>query len=138
MKLFICILFSSLMLSAADSKPEKEVLGAMDAYKMALIHKDGAALDKLLSSDLAYVHSGGQLESKADVIKSITSGKSIVEAIDFSDTSVRFYGKTALVRGNVDLFHSKTNIVHMNVLHIWVNGPQGWQMVSRQATRYIK
>jgi hypothetical protein len=138
MKLLICILFSSLMLSAADSKPEKDVLAAMDAFKMALIHKDGAALDKLLSSDLAYVHSGGQFETKADVIKAITSGKSIVEAIDFSDTTVRFYGKTALVRGNVDLFHSKTNIVHMNVLHVWVNGPQGWQMVSRQATRLIK
>jgi len=107
----------------------------MDAYKDAMIHKDGAALERLLSNDLTYIHSGGKLETKADVIQSIISGKTIVEAIDFSDTAVRFYGKTALVRGKVDLWHSKTNIVHMNVLHVWVKGPQGWQMVARQATR---
>jgi len=42
------------------------------------------------------------------------------------------------VRGRVDLYHSATNIVHMNVLHVWERGPQGWQMVARQATRLTK
>jgi ketosteroid isomerase-like protein len=139
MKKIVWILFSTLVLSAAPtgSKSEQEVLAAMDAYKDAMIHKDGATLDKLLSPDLTYTHSGGQLETKADVIKSITSGKTIVEAIDFSDTTVRLYGNIALVKGKVDLYHSKTNIVHMNVLHVWMKGPQGWQMVARQATRLI-
>jgi ketosteroid isomerase-like protein len=139
MKILVSILFSTLILSAAPatSKDDKEVLAAMDAYKEAMIHKDGAALDKLLSNDLTYTHSGGQLETKADVIKSITTSKTIVEALDFSDTSVRMYGNVALVKGKVDLWHSKANIVHMNVLHVWVKGPQGWQMVARQATRLI-
>ena len=137
MKKIVCILFSALLLSAEGSKADKEVLAAMDAYKEAMIHKDGAALDKLLSNDLAYTHSGGQHETKADVIKSITAGKTIIEALDFSDTSVRLYGNVALVKGKVDLYHSKTNIVHMNVLHVWVKGPQGWQMVARQATKLM-
>jgi ketosteroid isomerase-like protein len=133
------IFLASLVLSAAsiDPKSDKEILAAMDAYKEAMTHKDGAALEKLLSSDLMYTHSGGQFETKADVIKSISSGKTIVEKIDFSDTTVRIYGKTALVKSKVDLYHSSTNIVHMNVLHVWVKGPQGWQMVARQATRLI-
>jgi Domain of unknown function (DUF4440) len=133
------IFLASLVLSAAsiDPKSDKEILAAMDAYKEAMTHKDGAALEKLLSSELMYTHSGGQFETKADVIKSISSGKTIVEKIDFSDTTVRIYGKTALVKSKVDLYHSSTNIVHMNVLHVWVKGPQGWQMVARQATRLI-
>lgn len=139
MKTLVSILFSTVILAAAPatSKDEKEVLAAMDAYKDAMIHKDGAALDKLLSNDLTYTHSGGQHETKADVIKSITAGKTIIEALDFSDTSVRLYGNVALVKGKVDLYHSKTNIVHMNVLHVWVKGSQGWQMVARQATRLM-
>ena len=139
MKILVSILFSTLLVAAAPatSKDDKEVLAAMDAYKEAMIHKDGAALDKLLSNDLTYTHSGGQHETKADVIKSITAGKTIIEALDFSDTSVRLYGNVALVKGKVDLYHSKTNIVHMNVLHVWVKGPQGWQMVARQATRLM-
>ena len=136
MKKIICILFSSLVLFAASGgQAEKEVLEAMNVYKEAMIHKDGAALEKLLSSDLTYVHSGGQLETKSDVIKAITSGKTIVERIDFTGTTVRFYGNTALVKCNVDLWHSKTDTRHMNVLHIWTKGGNGWQMVARQATR---
>jgi hypothetical protein len=138
MKTFLSILLLTAAIGSAakmDSKAEQEMLGAMDAYKNAMIHKDGAALDKLLATELTYTHSQGQEETKADVIKSITSGKTIVERMDYSNMTVRFLGKTALVKGRVDLYHSSTNIVHMNVLHVWVAGPHGWQMVARQATR---
>jgi hypothetical protein len=137
MNKLVWITLSTLALSAApiDSKGDKEVLAAMEEYKEAMTHKDGPALDKLLSNDLTYTHSGGQQETKADVIKSITTGKTIVERIDFSNTTVNFYGEIALVKGKVDLYHSSANIVHMNVWHVWVKGPQGWQTVARQATR---
>jgi ketosteroid isomerase-like protein len=136
LKTLVGILVTALCLAAATGpKADQEVLAAMDAFKDALIHRDGAALGRLLSDDLAYTHSAGQFQTKAELIESITSGKSIIERIDYSNTTVRFYGNTALVRGNVDLYHSKTNIVHMNVLHVWVKSPQGWQLVARQATR---
>ena len=136
-KLLWIALLSSFALAAASSDPTagKDVMAAMDAYKNALIHKDAAVLQKLLGDDLTYIHSGGQHETKADVLKGITSGKTIIERIEMSDTAVRFYGKTALVQGRVDLWHSATNIVHMNVLHVWIKGPQGWQLVARQATK---
>jgi ketosteroid isomerase-like protein len=136
-KLLSITLLATLALAAASTDPtaEKDVMAAMDAYKNAMIHKDPAVLQKLLSEDLTYIHSAGQHETKADVLKGITSGKTIIERIDFTDTTVRFYGKTALVQGRVDLYHSATNIVHMNVLHVWVKGPQGWQLVARQATK---
>ena len=107
----------------------------MDAYKAAMIQRDGKALDRLLSDDLAYTHSGGQFQNKTAVIDSIINKKTTIERMEFADTTVRFYGNVALVKGKVDLWHSPTTIVHMNILHVWVKRPQGWQMVSRQATR---
>lgn len=121
--------------AAVAADPKAEVSAAMEALKKAMIAKDGATLDKLLSDDLMYTHSAGQFETKAQFMKSIVSGKSIVERLDYFDTVVRVYGNTALVKGGVDLYHSKTNIVHMNILHVWVKGPDGWKMVARQATR---
>ena len=61
-KKLVVIFVGALILSAApiDPKGDKEVLAAMDAYKEAIIRKDGAALGKLLADDLAYTHSGGQ------------------------------------------------------------------------------
>ncbi len=136
MKTIFLLLIGSLILCAAE--PEKQVAEAMEAFKQALIHRDGAALGRLLHDDLQYTHSGGQFENKADVIKAITSGKSIIEKLEFSETTVRVYGSTALYKGRVDLYHSATNVVPMNVLHVWVNGPGGWKLVARQATRLPK
>ena len=140
MKKWICILLFTTFLSAASTEPkaEKEVLAAMDAWKQATIKKDGAALDKLLHPDLTYSHSSAMNQTKDEVIKSVTTGKASVESITFSDTTVRVYGKTALVKGKVDIVNNtdgKSSPAHLNILHVWVKGPQGWQMVARQATR---
>src|ERR1700730_2787741 len=104
----ILIAVSTLSADSPTGNLQKEVLAAMETYKNGMIQKDGAALDKVLSPDLTYTHSGGEFQTKADVIKSITSGKMVIERIEFSDTAVRVYGNTALVKGRVDLWHSPT------------------------------
>ena len=112
----------ALAFAADDPKAEKELLAVMDAYKDAMIHNNAAVLEKLLRDDLSFVHSGGQLEGKSDVLKSVTTGKNVITRMEFSDSSVRIYGNTAMVKCRVDLWHSETNIVHMNVLHAWGQG----------------
>jgi len=135
-KLFwIVPMVAGLVLAATNAAAEKEILGVMETYKDAMIHNNAAVLEKLLHEDLTFVHSAGQLERKADVMKSVTTGKNVIIRMEFSDSSVRTYGNTALVRCRVDLWHSETNIVHMNVLHAWVKTPDGWQLAARQATR---
>jgi ketosteroid isomerase-like protein len=137
MKRLACLVLSAVALTAAsnDPKMEKDVLAAMESFRQAMIHNDAATLQKLLSDDLSYVHSAGQNETKADVLKSVTTGKNVITKMEFSDSSVRIYGNTALVKCRVDLWHSDTNIVHMNILHAWVKGAGGWQLAARQATR---
>lgn len=140
MKKWMWLLLSASVLSAAgsESKGEKEVLAAMDAWKQATIKKDKAALEKLLHDDLSYTHSSGKNETKADVIKSVTAGPSTVEAITFTANTVRVYGNTALVKGKVDITNNtagKRATSNLDILHVWMKGAQGWQMVGRQAIR---
>jgi len=139
MKRLLCILLPALALTAtaSDPKAEKQILAIMDTYKDAMIHNNAEVLGKLLHDDLTFVHSGGQVQTKADVLQSVTSGKNVITRMEFSDSGVRFYGNTALVKCRVDLWHSDTNIVHMNILHVWINGARGWQLAARQATRLI-
>lgn len=129
------VLLAGLAVLSAASSEEADVMAAMNVYKNALIQKDGAALNRILSPDLLYTHSGGQFETKKDVVASITGGKTTIQKVEFSDTTVHLYGNTALVKTRVDLWHSDKEIVHMSVLHVWVKGPSGWQMVARQATK---
>jgi ketosteroid isomerase-like protein len=137
---WMLVLFCAVVLSAAspDPKTEKEVLSAMEAYKQAMMKKDAAALSKILSDDLTYTHSSNLHQDKAAVLASLT-GNTVVEAIDFRDVTIRVYGNTALVKGDVDFRNNAAGVVtvsKLNVLHVFVKGPQGWQLVARQATRY--
>ena len=138
MRRLVCILLWALSLQAAsnDPKVEKEILATMDAYKEAMIHNDTATLDKLLSDDLAFTHSHGEFQNKAAVLKSATGPQHILR-MEFSNTTVKIYGNTALVKGRVDLWHPDV-VVHMDVLHVWINGPKGWQLAARQATLLAK
>jgi ketosteroid isomerase-like protein len=138
MKRLVYALLLALSLRAAtdDAKAEKEVLAAMDAYKEAMIHNDIATLDKLLGDDLAFTHSHGEFQNKAAVLKSSQPPQHIMR-MEFSNTSVKVYGNTALVKGRVDLWHPDS-VVHMDILHVWISRPAGWQLVARQATLLAK
>jgi ketosteroid isomerase-like protein len=137
---WILFLLSGLSLFAAPPDPQvvKEVMAASDAWKLAMMKKDPAGLQKLLHEDLIYSHSSGMVQTKADVIKATTTGKGVIEAMDFSETTVRVYGNMALIRANLDMRNAtdgKATVSHTNCLHVWLKGPTGWQMVSRQATQ---
>jgi ketosteroid isomerase-like protein len=137
---WMLFLLPAAILSAAnpDPKTEKEIMATMEAYKQALMKKDAAALSKILSDDLVYTHSSNLHENKTAVIESL-KGNTVVEGIDFKDLKVRVYGNAAVVVGDVDFKNNAGNgatVAKLNVLHVLVKGPQGWQLVARQATRY--
>jgi Domain of unknown function (DUF4440) len=133
MKILLCVLCSLVSFAATPDKPqvEKELLAAMDAYRDAITHNDTAALQRILGDGLLFTHSHGEFQDKAAVLKSAT-GKPHITRMEFSNTTVRVYGDTALVKCKVDLWHP--DVVHMDILHVWVRGPNGWQLVGRQAT----
>ena len=139
MKMWIIALLSGLTLAAAQPDPNaaKEVTAASDALKQAMMKKDAAGMQKLLHEDLIYSHSNGRSQNKADVIKT-TLGPTVIEAMDFSDVVTLVWGNTAVIRANVEMRNGsggKSTTNHLNVLHVWLKGPGGWQLVGRQATQ---
>ena len=119
-------------LSAAD--PKADVLSAVESWKQAVLKKDATALDRLLHPDLTYSHSDARTESKADILKALSN----TQSIKIGESSVRVYGKTALVKGPmefVNVTNGKPATISLNVLQVWLKGPKGWQLVARQSTR---
>ena len=120
------------------AEPKEEVLTAMENWRKAMIAKDGGALDKLYAPDLSYTHSSGKNETKAEAIAAIVNGKNKTGKIELADTTVRVYGKTALVKGKVSITAStdgKQTVSNLNILHVWVKNSAGWQLTARQAIR---
>jgi ketosteroid isomerase-like protein len=140
-KLIVLLLAGVAVLPAAppDAKAEKEVMAAMNAWKQAVVKKDRPALEKIYHPDLSYGHSSGLVENKEQAIQHIVGSKGSYEEVDLADMSFRTYGNIALVSGKVTIHErgadGKMQIIPLSVLHVWIKGPQGWQMVGRQSTR---
>ena len=146
MKSFISTVLVALVLSAApsyaappsDPKAEKEVMAAMEAWRQAIMKKDGAALAKLYHEDIRYGHSSGLVEDKKTAVNHIVTTKVDYAAVDLIDTQISVHGNFALVNGRVNykqVTDAKATDIKLHVLHVWVRTPQGWQMIGRQSTR---
>jgi ketosteroid isomerase-like protein len=140
MKISIPVILIAIVgaIAVSAQTPDKDVLAAMDRWKQGMIQKDRAGLEKILRDDLIFSHSDGHTWTKAELVDSVMSGKTNIDSMEFSDIAVRVYGDTALMRCRIDLTSSangKSSAAHVNVLHVLLKGPQGWQLLVRQATK---
>ena len=112
MKQFVLLLAGAISLLAADMNPDaRQVMAAMESFKKAMIGRDKATLDKLLSDDLMYVHSAGQVETKEHFIDVIGSGKSITEKLEFTDPMEPTREKSVLAQGRKKKAKVETKIL---------------------------
>ena len=146
MKTLVSVMVTALVVSVAstyaappgDPQAEKEVMAAMEAWRQALMKKDGAGLARLYHEDIRYGHSSGLVEDKKTAVNHIVTTKADYASVDLIDTKVSVQGNFALVNGRVNykqVTDGKATDVKLHVLHVWVRTPQGWQMIGRQSTR---
>jgi len=125
--------------TAFPAEPKAEVktavLAAEQKWVDAVIHGDGAALEKLMAPDILYTHSSAMSQTRAEFIKAATSGSTKYTAIDFSDVVVRQYGRTAIITHKAVFKTVQNGETHLFVGEVWAEQNGGWQMVSRQATK---
>lgn len=122
----------------ADDKKKNEasVAAAVEAFRVAMHNSDTAAFEKLCSDALSYGHSGGKVETKADVIAAAASRKSVWKTITFSDVTNKVTGDEAISRfmltGQTES-NGKTNDIKIGVLMVWREEKDQWKLLARQA-----
>jgi len=110
----------------------------MNTWREAMIARDRAVLEALYAPGLSYTHSTGKQENKAEAIEAVVNGKDRIESIELTGTSVSVYGTTALVKTKLIMRMNSggtVNTLTLDVLHVWIRNPSGWQMVARHALR---
>lgn len=130
----ILVLISSAFAGTVNPADEKAVLAAEKQYADAMVKGDAATLGKLLAEDLSYTHSNALMETKSDVLKAITSGKTKYKSIDFKSDKVRQYGDTVITNHEM-VFTQPDRATKVYVTMVWVKQNGSWQLVQRQATR---
>lgn len=124
---------------AANSALE-QVAQKVEALRLAMINADAKALTSLSSPQLSYGHSGGHVETQAEFVDKIVSGRSDFVEIALNNQSISVAGDVALVRHDLD---AKTNDagkgpgeVHLGVLLVWQKQKGEWKLLARQAFKY--
>jgi ketosteroid isomerase-like protein len=120
--------------------PEDSIKQAEKEWASAVVKKDYAVLDRVLADDLAYTHSNGRLDSKADYIESLRNGKQTYDAAEHQSIDVRLISKdVALVRARLRMTAASAGQTatpaDFSVLRVYQLKNGRWQMVGHQSAR---
>jgi hypothetical protein len=99
---------------------------------------DFAAMDKLFSQDLVYIHTSSVLDNKASYIESMRSGTVKYKVMRRSEVTVRALGCMAIINGigNYDVRVKDNDInVVLRFTSIWHKKDNALEFISWQSTR---
>ena len=123
-------------MASTQTGKEGAISAAVEAWRKAMIAADKSALDKLTAAELSYGHSSGRLETKAEFIEAIVTGKSGFSAIELAGQTVNVVDKIAIVRHTFNATRRKEgDMVKLFNLTIWMQQQDQWKMLARQAAK---
>ena len=108
---------------------------AAQGWRQGAIKQDTALLRRYLADDLVYAHGGGKRQSKAEYIAEVTKGPSHYVSFTESETNIRFYGKTAVLTGLVDVKTPKGEPYRVRTLEVYTENNGVWQLAQKESVR---
>jgi len=125
-------------LAAAPTAAESAVLAAEQARVSALIQDDFAALERILADELTYTHSNASVDTKAQFLSSLRSGRLKYKSLEHSDQRVRVYGEAAILTGRTNVhsvFEGQEMRPTLRFTIVYVNKAGRWQMAAWHSAR---
>lgn len=103
-----------------------------------MLDADKGSLEKYTAPELSYGHSSGKIETKAEFVEALASGKSDFVSIDLSNQTIKMAGNTAIVRHTLTGTTNDNGVagnVKLSILTIWQKQKGAWKLLARQAVR---
>lgn len=114
----------------------QQVAAAVEAIRRGMIAADRAALDALCLDELVYGHTSGLMQTKAEFIADVTSGKTTWKSIEMEKLRHSLAGDNAIslftfVGANAS--GGQTNALRFDVVMVWKKVASQWKLLVRQA-----
>ena len=121
-----------------DNKSEQEVRQTIEKYRTALLQRDIPTLEKIWADDYIFVNALGKVMTKAQRLANAKSGATTLDSINEEENiTVRVYQNSAVATSRVMIkgkYGGQPTSGQYRSTHVWVKGPEGWQLVSNQLT----
>jgi ketosteroid isomerase-like protein len=122
-----------------DEVAVQQILQAERALYRAMIAKDYATLERILSPQLVYVHSTAVAETREEYLAGVAKGLYEYETVATRDAQVRIYGRMALIDGICDMrvgsASKPAELIHLLFVLVWSRDGEDWRLEHRHATR---
>jgi len=134
--LSLLILFGFVFAGAQTE--EEKLTSALKEFHQALVNKNTASINQQTDKALSYGHSNGWVQTKADVIKDLETGKIVYNSFKEDSLAITINESMANARFVADVnatLNGNTVNTHLKVLEVWVKKGKRWLLFARQAVR---
>jgi ketosteroid isomerase-like protein len=123
--------------SSSSGAADAAIAKADKAWAKAVVDRDLKALGRIYDDGLIYAHSTGSIDTKADYLANLKSGKQKYDAIEFQKQTIRVHGDSAVSHSIVVM--KGTNPAgpfdnRLMMIHTWVKEGGAWKLAAHQTT----
>jgi ketosteroid isomerase-like protein len=127
--------------TSAQTSAQDEVVAMQKKFSDACVAADGATLNSLMADNAVFVHGNGVMQTKAEFVDAITTGKLGVSQYDLKDPKVVEFKGGAIVTGLVDFgikppagSPNPPMVLHFRGSAVWLHSSSGWRLIFDQDT----
>jgi ketosteroid isomerase-like protein len=122
---------------------EAQVLELQKKFQDASLAADMPTLSALMADDATFIHSNGVVDTKAQYINSLTSGRLKLSTYELKESKVVFFDGGAIVVGVTDVGlvpppnaapGTSPRLLRMRISTVWLRKLDGWQVILNQGT----
>ncbi len=109
-----------------------------DAWDLAIIRKDRAAIEANMAPDFRQIDGYGNIETKESFVADLMAPELEIDPYTIEDFDIRFYGDVALLCGRTRMTGrqaGKPFESHYRYIDLYVRSDGAWRIVSVQITR---
>lgn len=135
-------LFAFLAGLLAVARAQPPVIAAVQADQArvaAMSAGDAAALGRLLSDQLRFVHSDGRVESKADYVRNLLAGDTAYADVRATEVETMQVSHEVVVVLGVQRMRKRLagqwSEVTLRYLGVWRHEQEGWRLMAWQSAR---
>jgi ketosteroid isomerase-like protein len=146
---FLAMLTPPLIARAAAATPAMEKLTEAQAidlekkFEAAQVAGDAQTLGALMADNAVFVHASAQVQSKAEFVDSIVTGKLKIAGFQAPSRQVIVFEGGAIVQGSLEIQMMNTppdggvpvaRTLRIYQSTLWTHTPAGWQILCSQGT----
>lgn len=134
--LSLLVVFSFVFANAQTE--EEKLTTTLKEFHQALVNKNTVSINQQTDKALSYGHSNGWVQTKADVIKDLETGKIVYHSFKEDSLSITINESMANARFVADVnatLNGNTVNTHLKVLEVWVKKGKRWVLFARQGVK---